>query len=52
MEDQCPRQQELDSFQYQCLKRSLGIFWPYIVSTDELNERTGCTRMNVEVKSR
>ena len=43
---------ELDSFQYQCLKRSLGIFWPYIVSTDELNERTGCTRMSVEVKSR
>ena len=28
----------LDSFQYQCLKRSLGIFWPYIVSIDELNE--------------
>ena len=41
---------KLDSFQYQCLKRSLGIFWPYIVSIDELNERTGCTRMSVEVK--
>ena len=43
---------KLDSFQYQCLKRSLGIFWPYIVSIDELNERTGCTRMSVEVKRR
>ena len=43
---------KLDSFQYQCLKRSLGIFWPYIVSIDELNERTGCTRMSVEVMRR
>ena len=43
---------KLDSFQYQCLKRSLGIFWPYIVSIDEINERTGCTRMSVEVKRR
>ena len=45
---------KLDSFQYQCLKRSLGIhvFWPYIVSIDELNERTGCTRMSIEVKRR
>ena len=43
---------KLDSFQYQCLKRSLGIFWPYIVSIDELNERTGCMSMSVEVKRR
>ena len=43
---------KLDSFQYQCLKRSLGIFWPYIVSIDELNERTRCTRMRIEVKRR
>ena len=43
---------KLDSFQYQCLKRSLGIFWPYIVSIDELNERTECTRMSMEVKRR
>ena len=38
---------KLDSFQYQCLNRSLGIFWPYIVSIDELNERAGCTRMSM-----
>ena len=43
---------KLDSFQYHCLKRSLGIFWPYIVSIDELNERTGCMRMSIEVKRR
>ena len=43
---------KLDSFQYQCFKRSLGIFWPYIVLIDELNERTGCTRMSIEVKRR
>ena len=43
---------KLDSFQYQCLKRSLGIFWPYIVSIDELNERAGCTWMSIEVKRR
>ena len=43
---------KLDSFQSQCLKRSLGIFWPCIVSIDELNERTGCSRMSVEVKRR
>ena len=43
---------KLDSFQYQCLKRSLGIFWPYIVSIDELNERARCTRMSIEVKTR
>ena len=36
---------KLDSFQYQCLKRNLGIFWPYIVSIDQLNERTGCTSL-------
>ena len=42
---------KLDSLRYQCLKRSLGIFWPYIVSIDELNE-TGCTRMSIEVKRR
>ena len=43
---------KLDSFQYQWLKRSLGIFWPYIASIDELNERSGFTRMSVEVKRR
>jgi len=43
---------KLNSFQYQCLKRSQGIFWPYIVSVDELNERTGCTKMSMEVKKR
>ena len=43
---------KLDSFQYQCLKRRLGIFWPYIVSIDELNEREGCTRTSIEVKRR
>ena len=42
MEGQFPRQQ----------KTSLGIFWPYIVSIDELDKRTGCTRMSVEVKRR
>ena len=36
---------KLDSFQYQCLKRSLGIFWPYIVSIDQLNKRTGCASL-------
>jgi len=43
---------KVDSFQYQCLKRSLGIFWSYIVSTDELHERAGCMKMSMEVKKR
>ena len=41
---------KLDSFRY--LKGRLGIFCPYIVSIDEINERTGCTRMSIEVKRR
>lgn len=34
--------EKLDSFQYKCLKRLMGIYWPYIISKDELNERCGC----------
>ena len=30
---------KLDSFRYQCLKRSLGIFWPYIVSMSLMREQ-------------
>ena len=44
--------EKLDSFQYQCLKRSLGIFWPYVISMDELNERTGSVRVSSEFKKR
>ena len=43
---------KIDSFQYQCLKRSLVIFWPYMVSIDELKEKAGCTRISIEVKRR
>ena len=41
---------KLDSFQYQCLKRVMGIFWPYIVSIEELNEKTNPERVSIDVK--
>jgi len=41
-----------NSFQYQCLKKSLGIFWCYVISIDELIESTGSVRQTVEVKKR
>ena len=44
--------EKLDSFQYQCLKRSLGIFWPYVISLDELNQETGSVQMSLEVRRR
>ena len=43
---------KLDSFQYQCLKRIMGIFWPYIVSIEELNEKTNSERISIGVKKR
>lgn len=42
----------LDSFQYQCLKKALQIFWPNIISMDELNKYTQTARISQEVKRR
>ena len=42
----------LDSFQYKCLKRILGIYWPYIASQSEVNEKCGCARLSDTVKQR
>lgn len=44
--------EKLDSFQYQCLKRIQGIFWPYIISKEELQRETGSAPMSREVRRR
>jgi hypothetical protein len=43
-------EKKLDSFQYQCLKRIMQIWWPNIISIDELNERTQIHKISHEVK--
>ncbi|KAJ8050635.1 hypothetical protein HOLleu_03917 [Holothuria leucospilota] len=45
-------EKKLDSFQYQCLKKIMQIFWPNIISTDELNEVTQVKKISLEVKRR
>ena len=40
----------LNSFQYKCLKRMLGIYWLYIASQLEVNEKCGCDRLSNIVK--
>ena len=42
--------EQLDSFQHQYLERILGIFWPYVTTTDELNQESGSVRMSLEVR--
>ena len=45
-------ERKLDSFQFKCLKRIMRIFWPNIVSIDELNKLTQNNRISKEVKKR
>ena len=45
-------ERKLDSFQFKCLKRIMRIFWPNIVSIDELNKLTQNNRISQEVKKR
>ena len=45
-------EKKLDSFQYQCLKRIMQIFWPNIISSDELHEVTQVKKISLEVKRR
>ena len=37
----------LDFFQYHCLKRSPGIFWPYVITLDELNQKKELVRISL-----
>lgn len=43
---------KLDSFQYQCLKRIQGIFWPSIISKEKLQKETGSAPMSIEIRRR
>ena len=42
--------EKLDSFHYQCLNRSPGIFWPYVISLDELSQEMGSVQMSLKVR--
>ena len=45
-------ERKLGTFQFKCVKRIMRIFWPNIVSIDELNKVTQSYRINQEVKKR
>ena len=45
-------ERKLESFQFKCLKRIMRVFWPNIVSTDDLNKLTQNNRISQEVKKR
>jgi hypothetical protein len=45
-------ERRLDSFQFKCLKRILGIYWPNVISIEELNNRTKVQKISHEVKRR
>ncbi len=44
--------QKLQAFVNRCLRNILGIWWPEIISNQELWERTGQSDINVEIKRR
>jgi hypothetical protein len=41
---------ELQAFVNRCLRNILGIWWPQIISNKELSERTGQSKIDVEIK--
>jgi hypothetical protein len=44
--------QKLQTFVNRCLRNILGIWWPRIITNQELWERTGQSDINVEIKRR
>ncbi len=44
--------QKLQAFVNRCLRNILGIWWPRIISNQELWEKTGLSDINVEIKRR
>ena len=52
MEDQCPRQQKTRFLPIPVPEKKPGYNLALHRTIDELNKRTGCTRMSIEVKSR
>ena len=43
---------KLDTFQFRCLRRILKVRWPYVVSNEEILNRTKLKKISEEVKAR
>lgn len=45
-------EQKLEVFQIKCLRRILQIFWPNVISNEDLRDRTGMTTMAERIQER